>query len=149
MIEIINADILKAKEDIIVHQVNCQGVMGAGLALAIKNKYPLCYKKYREACVTNNPEDLLGKIQILKMPDGKIIINMFSQLKYGRNSRQTNYDVMMTCLDKVYKYAKINNLTVAIPYRIGCGLGGGSWPIVSSIIKNRFKDKSIIKFYKI
>lgn len=148
MIETIHADILTAKEDIIVHQVNCQGTMGAGLALAIKNKYPLCYKMYRKACSDNKPNDLLGKIQILKMPDGKIIINMFSQLNYGRNTRQTNYEVMTKCFDKIYKYAKINNLTVAIPYRIGCGLGGGSWPIVLNIISKRFKDTSIVKFYK-
>lgn len=148
MIETIHADILTAKEDIIVHQVNCQGTMGAGLALAIKNKYPLCYKMYRKACADNKPNDLLGKIQILKMPDGKIIINMFSQLNYGRHTRQTNYEIMTQCFDKIYKYAKLNGLTVAVPYRIGCGLGGGSWPIVLNIITKRFKDTSIIKFYK-
>jgi len=38
MIKIINGNILDAKETFICHQVNCQGVMGAGLAKAIRNK---------------------------------------------------------------------------------------------------------------
>lgn len=149
MIEVINANILTAKEDIIIHQVNCKGVMGAGLAKAIKEKYPLCYQKYREVCANNKPNELLGKNQILKMSDGKIIINMFSQLNYGTDKKHTQYDTLKECLYKVYIYAKVNGLTVAIPYKLGCGLAGGSWPIVSNIINKTFKDQSIVKYYKI
>lgn len=39
-IEIIEGNILDYKEDIIVQQVNCRGVMGSGLAKQIMNKYP-------------------------------------------------------------------------------------------------------------
>lgn len=149
MIEVIHANILTAKEDIIVQQVNCRGVMGAGLALAIRKKYPEVYDKYMIACNTVNPEDLLGKVQKVITYDNKIIINMFSQLNYGRGSVQTDYEAMRKCLYKIYLYAKLNKLTVAIPYNIGCGLAGGTWAKVLNIIDKTFKDKSIIKLYKI
>ena len=38
-IQIVNGDLLKAEETYLVHQVNCCGVMGKGLALQIRNKY--------------------------------------------------------------------------------------------------------------
>lgn len=148
-IEVIEANILTAKEDIIVHQVNCLGVMGAGLALQIKRKYPLVYDKYKIACINNESKDLLGKIQMIKVDNNKIICNLFGQLNYGRNKIQTDYEAINKCYDKLYRYAKLNNLTVAIPYNIGCGLAGGDWAKVLNIIENRFKDKSIIKIYKI
>ena len=43
-------NILDAKADAILHQTNCKGVMGAGLALQIRNKYPDVYAKYRILC---------------------------------------------------------------------------------------------------
>ena len=148
MIEIIYDDILNANTDIIVHQVNCMGVMGAGLALFIKKEYPRAYKVYRNACIRNDKKSLLGKIQMVSVGDGKFICNMFAQLEYGRNKVQTDYNAIEECMDKIYTFAKLNNLTVAIPYNIGCGLAGGDWNTVKSIIESRFKDKSIVKFYK-
>ncbi|WP_370956757.1 hypothetical protein AB3239_10910 [Bacillus subtilis] len=47
MIKIVKGNILDASEDIIVQQVNCKGVMGAGLAKAILNKYPNVKKEYQ------------------------------------------------------------------------------------------------------
>ena len=48
MIKIVNGNIVSAKEQIIAHQVNCRGVMGAGLALQIRNKYSEVYEEYSE-----------------------------------------------------------------------------------------------------
>ena len=39
-IPVIRGDILRSDTDIIVQQVNCQGVMGAGLAKQIASQYP-------------------------------------------------------------------------------------------------------------
>ena len=48
MIEIINGNIFKGDADIICHQVNTHGIMGAGIALQIKEKFPDVYAVYRE-----------------------------------------------------------------------------------------------------
>lgn len=47
------------------------------------------------------------------------------------------------CLETVKEFAKINKLSVAIPYGIGCGIANGDWNIVSKIIENVFSDYGI------
>jgi O-acetyl-ADP-ribose deacetylase (regulator of RNase III) len=42
----INKDILSVENGIICQQVNCMGVMGAGLAKKIAQKYPIVKKEY-------------------------------------------------------------------------------------------------------
>lgn len=48
MIKKVDGNILETSEDIICHQVNCKGVMGAGLAKQIKSKYLNVYKEYKQ-----------------------------------------------------------------------------------------------------
>ena len=50
MIKIIKGDLLKAKEDIICHQCNTDGIFGGGLAYSIKQLYPLCEKTNNGIC---------------------------------------------------------------------------------------------------
>lgn len=45
-----DGDILTSTADVICHQVNCKGVMGAGLAKQIKQKYPAVFKLYKKRC---------------------------------------------------------------------------------------------------
>lgn len=58
MIQILeNSDLLKIDKGIICHQTNCIGVMGGGIALQIRNKWPNVYKQYVNECelFKNNP----------------------------------------------------------------------------------------------
>src|SRR5438105_8758155 len=50
-------DIFEAKTQVIVNTVNCQGVMGKGLALAFKQRYPDMFVAYQQECKT-------GKLRI-------------------------------------------------------------------------------------
>ena len=140
MVKIVKGNILNATEDIICHQVNCMGIMGAGLAKQIKYKYPEVFKAYKELCNFHKDDlkFLLGKILKVDCHDGKKIVNMFGQYNYGTNSIQTNYTALENCFKKLFeKVSNINNLnkTVAIPYKIGCGLAGGDWNVVFHMIE--------------
>ena len=46
MITIQKGDIFDSKMEVLVNPVNCVGVMGKGLALEFKNRYPIMYQKY-------------------------------------------------------------------------------------------------------
>lgn len=70
MIKIVKGDILQASEDIIGHQVNCQGVMGAGLAKQIRNKYPHVYDEYRKLCSSTENKYSLHKKGEKPTPSG-------------------------------------------------------------------------------
>ena len=140
MIKQIEGNIFDCKEDIICHQTNCQGVMGHGIALQVKERYPKVYNFYKKCCeLTKNKKKLLGTVLYVDTEDGKIIANIFGQLNYGEGL-QTNYGKMAIAFNSVHDYAKEENLSVAIPYKIGCGLAHGDWNIVSKLIENIFDD---------
>ena len=46
-INIVDGDLLSAKETYIAHQVNCYGKMGRGVAAQIRDKYPDVYRRYQ------------------------------------------------------------------------------------------------------
>ncbi len=163
MIEFVEGDILDTDCTILGHQVNCKGLMGAGLALQIRNKYPHVYTSYKSN-VGSAPyaPDLLGTTQYVDSKDGKLIANMFSQYDirhYHADDRNvyTNYKSFEKCCRNIrdlilsgetYDY-NVDQLSVAFPYGIGCGLANGDWDTIYSIIENYFSDENITcKIYK-
>lgn len=140
MINIVKGNILECKEDIIVHQVNCQGIMGGGLAKQIASKYSKVEKEYIKFCDKNNfvYENLKGKVLILK-ENSKYIANMFSQ----KPNFDTDYKSMEIALNKIRKYAEESNLNIAIPFKIGCGIANGEWELVLDVINKAFKDYKV------
>lgn len=138
MIKIIPGNILDATEDIICHQVNCQNVMNSGLAKLIKEKYEVVEEAYRYICDQHTPKQLLGRAQIVKCDDGKYVANIFGQLKYGRDKQYTDYKAFSDGLSSVFTSTTTGGYkgkTIAIPYGIGCGLGGGDWNTVYQLIE--------------
>ena len=146
MIKFKDGNILNAEENIICHQTNCIGVMGGGLALQIRNKYPEVYNCYKKLCSEFKPNELLGKIQIVKVEgNNKYIVNLFGQNNISKTTRMTDYDALEVALNNLKTNMELQDekLSVAIPYNIGCALGGGDWSIVSKIISDVFKDSEI------
>ncbi len=148
-IQIINGDLLEATESIVGHQVNCQAVMGSGVAKLLKEKYPSLYPSYMTFCKGKTPEELLGQLQIIPMDSSNTVANLFGQLNYGRSKTiYTNYDALRKALTELKSYAKEREQTVALPYNIGCGLANGSWDIVEKMIEDVFADYEVT-LYKI
>lgn len=139
-----NTNILTTDADILVHQVNGLGVMGAGLAKQIAHKYPHVERAYKRFVHEHGgtPETLLGQHQFVATDDFTVA-NVFGQARIGRDRRQTNYNALEKGLERVAHTARSNELSVAIPYGIGCGLAGGEWQVVSSIIEKVFVDVDV------
>src|SRR5947209_18574610 len=49
-IHYVKGDIFESKAQVVVNTVNCKGVMGKGLALAFKQKYPDMFVAYEQDC---------------------------------------------------------------------------------------------------
>lgn len=129
----------------IVHQVNCQGVMGSGIALEIKNRYPLAFKSYKDYCsMFDNTKNMLGKVD-LSESNGKIIANLFAQDHYlPRGICHTDYNA----LEQGFNFLKdITKEDISMP-KIGCGLGGGDWNKVEELIKKVFDDRTVFVYIK-
>lgn len=149
MIEYRRGNILDEGTGIICQQVNCQGVMGAGLAKQIRDKYPEVYNVYKEYIFKRKVNcldgvKLLGSVNPVYINKNLIIANIFAQWDYGTNRIQTDYESLKEGLEYIEKtVAPVYNLPVYIPYGIGCGLAGGDWETVEFIIKMIFKDSRV------
>lgn len=91
--------------DYIVQQVNCKGVMGAGLARQIRAKWPGIYAPYAEIC-RNKGAQALGTMFPYATPDnGPVICNCFAQDGYGRDKQYTSYEHLRESLLQAKEYA--------------------------------------------
>jgi O-acetyl-ADP-ribose deacetylase (regulator of RNase III) len=148
-ISIIDGDLLEQKTDVIAHQVNCLGVMGAGVALQIKNKWPEVYEGYKNFCHdelkrlgTLRTEFLLGKCMICISDDGSpAVANLFGQDCCDNTGRNTNYDAVYDSLVHLRDIMESYGWkSVSFPYGMSCGLGGGSWNIIYAMIRDIFEN---------
>ena len=143
-IKTITGDITKITKGIICHQVNCMGKMGAGVALAIRKQWPIVYNEYIKTFQLNNLQ--LGRIFITTIMDQLFVVNLCGQYHYGRNQKQTNYDAVHTCLEKLNQEIIKHNMTldVMFPYKMGCNLAGGNWNIMKTIISETITNNNIL-----
>jgi len=137
--QFVKGDVLELKADIICHQVNCQGVMEAGLAKQVADQYPIVKKKYKELCSQKSPSELLGTFQLVYVAENRAIANIFGQMFYGNDGKlYTNYEAFRSALKSLADQHP--GKSVALPYGIGCGLAGGDWNTVYNIIREVFAN---------
>lgn len=132
--EFINQDVTNVDVGIVAHGVNCQRVMGSGVAKAIKERWPAVYDAYM-----NNPYgkgvELIGTAQIVKIDQLLYVANCYTQVHYGRDNKQyASLDAVRFSLTRVFEFATEKHLPLYLP-RIGCGLGGLQWDDVRQIIE--------------
>lgn len=143
-VKIVVGDLLEAKEDVLVHSVNCQGKMGSGIAKQIRARYPKVYEEYVKYCNSKQPHALVGDVQAVQIEEGKYVINLFGQLNYGYDGkRYTSYDALCKGLGHIKEVAKKEKLSVALPFGLGSVLGGASWNVVYVMIEEIFKDYKV------
>ncbi len=122
--------------DAIVNTVNTVGVMGKGLALQFRERFPDNYTFYRRACQA-------GQVQIGKMlvyPTNRLtprfIINFPTKKHWRQPSRLEYIESGLQDLVRVIRENEIHS--IAIP-ALGCGLGGLKWHDVKNLI-NRYLE---------
>lgn len=142
-IHYIKGDIFKQDVDIVGHQTNCLGIMGGGIAWTVRAKYPTVYQEYAALCkqYKGHSSDMLGICQIVPTGNGRIgyIANLFGEDVPTGTRVDTDYDALRKALTDLHNRVKGKNLTVGLPYKIGCGLAGGDWNIVDGIIHDVFE----------
>jgi len=137
--------IFYSKCDAIVNPVNCDGVMGKGLASDFKKKYPKEYfEEYVTACRTGMLSPGNVSVYINKEIQGlpSTVIN-FPTKKAWRD--RSNIGLIESGLSSLHRSMMYFEMTsVGIP-KIGCGLGGLDWDDVKKIILDKLNSSSIEK----
>ena len=127
-------NLLSAKEKVIAHQVNCFGA-AAGLAAAIFRKWPTAERDYQQLIERCQPKALLGMAQFTgeqKDRGRHIICNLFGQYEPGP---AYNPKKLEQALEQLGNTARLMKWSVALPYKLSCGIAGGDWDEVLQIIE--------------
>lgn len=141
----IKDDVRNTELSDIAHGVNCQNVMGSGVAKALYEKWPKVKSQFHSISEQlKTPEKRLGFIWQVTCED-KNIWNLYTQLHYlPRNKRNVNYRALSDCFNGLIN-SGVKKL--AIP-KIGCGLAGGNWEFVEQLINDTVGDKIEIWVYE-
>lgn len=138
MIEYRKGNLLDVTSGVIVHGCNMRGVMGSGVALAVRNKYPKCYQKYYSELNSSYSNHDISIGDIIWWSNGKLFIaNGLTQETYGRdpNIRYANYTAIASVFRMVMRTNKGFESDIHFP-KIGAGLGNGDWNIIEQIIND-------------
>ena len=132
--EFTEGDIFAVNAEALVNAVNCVGVMGRGVALQFKNRFPENFKAYAEAC--EKREILPGRMFVfatgtLALPH--YIVNFPTKRHWKDKSRLEDIESGLEDLVRVINSLKIGS--IALP-ALGCGLGGLNWQKVRSRIES-------------
>lgn len=137
MIKYFEGTVFNTSAQAIVNTVNCEGFMGAGLALEFALRYPKMFANYKNKC--NNKQINPGFVDYYKEND-IIIINFPTKYSFKYPS---NMKWIREGLSNFVKTYKENNITsVAFP-KLGCSNGGLNWNEVQKVMEQYLSNLDI------
>lgn len=134
MMRFTQGNLLEADVDAVVNTVNTVGVMGKGIALMFKERFPENFQAYAAACKRGDVE--VGRMFLAaasELHGPRWIIN-FPTKKHWRSRTQLPWVIEgLEHLRGVIQEKGIRS--IAIP-PLGCGNGGLEWRVVRPLIEN-------------
>ncbi len=117
-IKVLDADIFSSTCQTLVNTINCVGVMGAGLALEFKRRYPEMYREYRVLCRSGGMK--IGTLWIYRTKD-RWVLNFPTKLHWRGKSKEEYLRAGLKTFMDIYSAEGIES--IAFPL-LGAGLGG-------------------------
>ena len=125
MVKVLTGDIFSSNAQTITNTVNCVGVMGKGIALGFRQRYPEMYEDYVQRCDKGLVK--LGRPYIYKQSRDPWILNFPTKDHWRQGA---NLDAILDGLGYLQsKYKEWGIESLAVP-PLGSGLGGLEWRVV-------------------
>lgn len=156
--EIIQGDLFDPDHnfDAFAQGVNCQGLMGAGIAVAFRERWPEMYKEYQRLCGKyrhilpglihiHNPEPVEDKLiddglTFIHLVFPPTVYNLFSQVLPGPNG---SYELLQKAAYLMLQDAEEQGYDkVGLPW-IGCGIAGLAKHNVEHILRELLTDSEV------
>lgn len=137
MITYVRGDIFNSQVQTIVNPVNTVGVMGSGLALEFKKRYPKMFQSYKKVC--DNGLFAVGKLMLCDESDYRILL--FPTKEDWREPSRIEY-IEKGLQHFVETYEARNITSIAFP-KLGCGKGGLDWREIKPIMERYLGDLPI------
>jgi len=128
LVTYVSGDIFKSPAQVLTNAVNCVGVMGKGIALEFKNRYPSLFHDYKKRC--DNREVLPGQPYLWENEDVQIL-NFPTKRHWRDHSLLQDIEEGLAYL--AANYEKMGIQSLAMP-ALGCGNGGLRWDEVQPLI---------------
>lgn len=134
---------LAGRFDVIVHGCNCRHTMGGGIARQIKNVFPEA--EDADLATEYAAREKLGTLSTATVVrDGRefTVVNAYTQFEPGADA---NYDAIRSCFREIKK--RFAGKRIGYP-RIGAGIGGGDWTVISAIIDEELlgEDHTLVEY---
>lgn len=149
--------ILDVPFGLIIQQANAQMRMGSGVALAIKEKWPVVETDYlRESKTEMFDFKRLGMVVISQVEENLFVASIIGQRFYGASGEcYTSYDALRVGFEKINSWIrtspdgkKLKKLADGLPFvhtpLLGCDRGGGKWPVVRELIDSYIKFDAVL-----
>ena len=142
MIHYVTGNLLAASDEALINTVNTVGVMGKGIALQFKDRYPYNFQVYQQACKEGSifPGKLLVTRDSNLSTDSKWIINFPTKKDWKHRSKYEYIEEGMKDLVRVLDQYRIKS--IAIP-PLGCGNGGLDWSKVKELMEKYLGELNV------
>jgi O-acetyl-ADP-ribose deacetylase (regulator of RNase III) len=137
-VEVVVGDMFEAPTQTLVNTVNCVGVMGKGVALEFKKRFPAMYEDYVERCERN--EVKLGRPYLYRNPEPPHVLNFPTKGHWRSVARLKDIVAGLEYLEAHYRDWGITSL--AVP-PLGCGQGALDWHTVGPTLYERLSRLEI------
>lgn len=129
---------------IIIHVVNDENVMGAGVAKSLYEKWPEVKRDYHAAFEDATPVSpvQLGDVLVTEIQDspGLYLLSLVAQRGYAKETSLEgkqcflDYGALEKCISNVVRFQTSKQCSVYLPFFMGCGLAGGNWDKVAKLV---------------
>lgn len=103
-------NIFSSDKQTIVNTINCVGVMGKGVALGFRLRYPEMYEKYKEFC--KNKQITIGKLWLYKRPQeySKWVLNFPTKFHWKYPSKMEYLEAGLQKFVETYQEKGITSI---------------------------------------
>jgi O-acetyl-ADP-ribose deacetylase (regulator of RNase III)/uncharacterized protein YwgA len=138
MFKALIGDLFASQAQTLVNTVNCVGVMGKGVALEFKKRFPRMARDYEARCARG--EVRLGRPYLYSDETGARIINFPTKGHWRASSRVSDIELGLEYLVQHLTEWKVTS--IALP-PLGCGNGGLEWSEVGPLIYGKLHSLPI------
>ncbi len=136
---------LQGQFDVIVHGANCQCTMNSGIARQIRERFPEAFYADQRTGVNASKLGSISAAGVLRSPFVFWVVNAYTQVSYGRTGVHVDYEAVRSAMQMVA--GQFDGGRIGYP-RIGAGLGGGDWNVISAIIDEELEgqDHTLVEY---
>jgi O-acetyl-ADP-ribose deacetylase (regulator of RNase III) len=141
----VTGNLLDANTEALVNTVNTIGVMGKGIALQFKDRFPSNFKAYAAAC--KRGEVKTGKMFVVKevtLQGQTVIVNFPTKTEWFRKSQYSFIEEGLLDLVRVIQEYKIRSISLP---PLGCGNGGLRWEKVKPLMEKYLQPLTDVDIY--